>query len=77
VEGLKTTSAVNQLTSIMKSELPEVYNALIGERDIFMAEGLAETSNSRTVAVVGFAHLQGIYNYLINHGYVKVSTNCN
>eukprot|EP01035_Chromulina_nebulosa_P018651 gene18651-24393_t len=55
VENLKQRKLLNQVMTLVKSELPDVYNALIGERDIYMAKSIIESNATKLVAVVGFA----------------------
>jgi pheromone shutdown protein TraB len=53
VESLKQKDLLSSLMSVLKSELPLVYQALIGERDIFMANSILMIEGKRTVGVVG------------------------
>ena len=40
--------------------MPPLYDALIAERDAYMARALLGAEGSRVVAVVGLAHVDGI-----------------
>ena len=40
--------------------MPPLYDALIAERDAYMARSLLGAEGSRVVAVVGLAHVDGI-----------------
>ncbi len=92
VESLKQRSSIRQLAAAVKEELPLVYDALIGERDEFMARALAEKSTApspeptlsdsrgnviRIVGVVGMMHMDGIETVLTeSQGFKIVNTNC-
>eukprot|EP01038_Epipyxis_sp_PR26KG_P015009 gene15009-20194_t len=68
VESMKQKDAVTSLMSIVQSDLPELYNALVGERDVYMANSLIESKGNLIVGVVGLAHLAGIERTLIKNG---------
>jgi len=55
---------LEQLTKIFKQKFPELYQALVEERDIYMAESLKtvreEHPDDSIVAVVGAAHQKGL-----------------
>eukprot|EP00981_Chlorochromonas_danica_P002165 scaffold428_cov168-Ochromonas_danica.AAC.30 len=77
VEGLKKKELVGRIMGRLREELPDVYNALIGERDVFMAKAIAGADSHLMVAVVGFAHLAGIENWLTTQeGFDTVARNC-
>jgi pheromone shutdown protein TraB len=57
---LKQRETVRELTAYLKAEVPPFYNALIGERDAYMASTLLNSDGRRLVAVVGLAHVDGI-----------------
>jgi pheromone shutdown protein TraB len=77
IESVKQRDLLTQVMGAVKTDLPEVYGALIGERDIFMAEGLATSTGVNIVGVVGMAHMEGIENYLTtNKGFSVVKRNC-
>lgn len=57
----------------LKKVSPEVYNALIGERDIYMANGIDQlNAYSTLIAVMGIAHIDGVESYLKEKGWVKL-----
>ena len=57
---LKQRENVRALSQYLKTEVPPLYTALIGERDEYMAQSLLNSSGERIVAVVGLAHVDGI-----------------
>jgi pheromone shutdown protein TraB len=68
METLKTREKVRSLMTGIKSELPLLYNAMVRERDQYMATSLGgylqTTGNKRAVGVVGIAHMDGIEEFL-------------
>jgi len=62
VENLK--KGASQLDEVMRTQLPEIFTALIDERDRFMASSLAQAEGDVIVAVVGKSHMRGIAQYL-------------
>ena len=48
------------MAAYLKKAAPPVYEAMIGERDQFMARALEVAPGNRVVAVVGLAHVEGI-----------------
>ena len=77
VENLKQRDLIRGLMGVLKSDMPLVYEALIGERDRFMAQSIAEVDCKSIIAVVGMAHMQGIENTLEKSGdYKVVVRNC-
>eukprot|EP00607_Mallomonas_marina_P010747 CAMPEP_0182422712 /NCGR_PEP_ID=MMETSP1167-20130531/8466_1 /TAXON_ID=2988 /ORGANISM="Mallomonas Sp, Strain CCMP3275" /LENGTH=355 /DNA_ID=CAMNT_0024601001 /DNA_START=54 /DNA_END=1119 /DNA_ORIENTATION=+ len=69
VEGLKQRKYLTSVMTTVKREVPLVYEALIGERDVYMADSIAGAKGSRVVAVVGMAHMDGIEKSLLQKGY--------
>ena len=57
---LKQRENVRALSSYLRTEVPPLYTALIGERDEYMAQSLLGSSGERIVAVIGLAHVDGI-----------------
>ena len=49
----------------MRAQAPPVYEALIAERDRYMAHALRDCEGSSVVGVVGLAHLDGIVQTLM------------
>jgi hypothetical protein len=70
VELLKQRSQVRELVAVMKQQLPEVYQALLAERDSYMANSLRNSPGQRIVGVVGIAHMDGIEKKL---GYERIN----
>ncbi|CAM9315010.1 unnamed protein product [Chrysoparadoxa australica] len=69
VELIKQRATVRKLTASLQKELPLVYNAMLAERDEFMANSLKNCPGKTFVAVVGIAHMDGIER---NLGYKKL-----
>ena len=69
VEKMKSRSNVKLLMGKLRSEAPYVYEAMVGERDAFMAEGIDGAGGTTMVAVVGIAHMDGIEGYLKKAGW--------
>ena len=57
---LKQRENVRELTAYLKEQVPQLYEALISERDTYMANVLLNAEGHRLVAVVGLAHVDGI-----------------
>ncbi|CAM9652056.1 unnamed protein product, partial [Phaeothamnion confervicola] len=60
VERLKQRKVVRATMAVVKENVPEVYAAMVGERDEFMANSIRQSGGTRVVAVVGMAHLDGL-----------------
>ena len=80
MERLKTRSSISQLTTIMRENVPALYGALIGERDLYMANAIADRvtlDGSRSlVAVCGLAHILGIEGSLQSREFSLLKRNC-
>ena len=76
VENMKQKVVVNRLMDIIRDECREIYDALIGERDAFMARSISTSNGKTIVGVVGLAHLQGIERNLRNSGFKSIARNC-
>ena len=75
VETLKERDNVDALMGSLKASAPLVYEAMVAERDRYMAEGIdGEGGSRRMVAVVGVAHLRGIEEGLMERGWKKVGS---
>ena len=69
VETLKARENVRAVMGALKAEAPELYQALVAERDAYMANTLQRTAGrGRVVAVVGIAHADGIEENLVSSG---------
>ncbi|CAM9407914.1 unnamed protein product [Ectocarpus sp. 4 AP-2014] len=67
---LKNRETMRKVIGFYKEEAPELYNAMIGERDKVMAVNLMSLDgNQVTVAVVGLAHVDGIEGILMANGW--------
>lgn len=69
VETLKERKNVRKIMASLNEALPAVYQALIGERDVYMANSILRASGQMTVAVVGIAHMDGIERTLAAEGF--------
>ena len=83
VETMKTKDNVKTIMKGLKSTAPEIYEAMVAERDRYMARGLDElgdtlkgSSVESTVAVVGMAHVDGIETYLADKGWKEMRYPC-
>ena len=80
----KAKDNVKKIMGALKSSAPEIYQAMVAERDVFMARGLDElginVKNGRsvetTVAVMGMAHVDGVERYLSDNGWKDTSLAC-
>ena len=72
VEGLKQRDLLEEVERVFSTEIPFVYQALIGERDKFMADAIDSCECKSMVAVVGMAHMAGIEKSLNSSKY-KIS----
>ena len=74
---LKTRRALDLVMGTLQKEAPLIYQAMIGDRDAYMANSITGQANSRVmVAVVGMAHLSGIERNLATKGFSVVSRKC-
>lgn len=77
VEVVKAKENVRLIMSNLKQVAPEIYGAMVAERDTFMANGLNGLNQfPKTVAVMGIAHVDGVENNLRNMGWVPVAAGC-
>jgi len=77
VESMKQRNLIISLMTVIKEEIPEVYQAMIGERDRFMAESISQCRGKQIVGIVGMAHMDGIEKTLVNEkGFKIVKRNC-
>uniref|UniRef100_A0A7S2P6Y4 TraB family protein n=1 Tax=Skeletonema marinoi TaxID=267567 RepID=A0A7S2P6Y4_9STRA len=84
VETMKAKENVKKIMGALKETAPEIYQAMVAERDVYMARGLDElgmnvksgSSVETTVAVMGMAHVDGVENYLATNGWKDVSYPC-
>lgn len=77
IEVMKAKENVRLLMGNLKAVAPEIYNAMVGERDEYMASGLDKLNQfESTVAVMGIAHVDGVERYLKANGWVEVPASC-
>jgi pheromone shutdown protein TraB len=74
IETLKTKEMVDKLMATFQSFAPEIYNAMVKERDEYMTIGLASVSSlfPTVVAVVGLAHVDGVTRNLKTLGWRRI-----
>ncbi len=60
IEKMKSDDSVRYFIDSFSEELPETKKVLIDERDIYLAYGIRNNLEHRTVAVVGAGHISGI-----------------
>lgn len=66
VENLKQEDTIIEVMNYFKEASPGGYNALVHERDAYMAYNLKSLEDKNVVAVVGAGHKNGIKTYLNN-----------
>ncbi len=77
VEKLKTRKALDLVMGILRREAPALHQAVIGDRDAYMASSIAGQSSSKVmVAVCGMAPLSGIERNLAMKGFSVVTRKC-
>ena len=77
VETMKAKENVKLLMTQLKRAAPELYEALVAERDAYMANGLDKLDVFPTiVAVMGIAHVDGVESTLKSRGWVPVPLTC-
>jgi len=77
IETIKAKDNVKLLMDNLKAVAPEIYGAMIGERDSYMAGGLNRMNQfETTVAVMGMAHVDGVERNLKEDGWVVVKSAC-
>jgi pheromone shutdown protein TraB len=77
VETVKAKDNVRLLMNNLKSVAPEVYQAMVAERDVFMANGLDTLDQFESiVAVMGIAHVDGVENTLRSRGWIEMKPAC-
>lgn len=66
IEKLKQEDTITEVMNYFKEASPGGYNALVHERDAYMAYNLKSLEDKNVVAVVGAGHKQGILTFLEN-----------
>ncbi len=64
IERLKQSDVLEETMSEFSQKLPEVREALIDERDQFLAAKIADSPGPKIVAIVGAGHVAGIKRHL-------------
>ena len=64
IEKLKQEDTIAEVMNYFKESSPGGYNALVHERDAYMAYNLKSLEDKNVVAVVGAGHKQGILSFL-------------
>jgi len=77
VETMKEKENVKLIMAQLKNFAPEIYEALVAERDAYMGNGLDKLNVFPViVAVMGMAHVDGVENYLKGEGWARVPLMC-
>lgn len=77
VEIMKSKDNVQKIMGQLQRVAPFLYDALVGERDAYMAAGLNGLNELETiVAVVGIAHVYGIEGNLQANGWTLANLRC-
>jgi hypothetical protein len=77
VETMKSRDNVRKIMGELQKTAPALYQALVSERDAYMAAGLnGLNSYEAIVAVMGIAHVDGVEQNLKLNGWNAVSLNC-
>ena len=77
VETMKAKENVNMIMAQLRRLAPEMYQALVAERDVYMANGLDKLNMFPViVAVMGIAHVDGVETYLKGHGWMPEKLKC-
>lgn len=66
VEALKEQSAIDEAMGYFKEISPGAYEALVNERDAYLANSILHIPEDHVIAVVGAGHKEGINRYLDN-----------
>ena len=77
VETIKTKDNVKKIMSLMKNEVPALYQVMVTERDAYMAAGLNTLNEFAIItAVMGLAHVDGVETNLRKEGWRRVPLRC-
>lgn len=83
VETMKAKENVKVIMGALKKSAPEIYTAMVAERDEYMANGLDQLDATlagkkidSTCAVVGMAHVDGIETILAGRGWKQLTYPC-
>jgi pheromone shutdown protein TraB len=77
IEVMKSRENVRKIMGQLQQTAPALYQALVSERDAYMAAGLnGLDSYEAIVAVMGIAHVDGVEQNLKINGWKAVNLNC-
>ncbi len=60
IEGLKDQDTLNALLEELSVKMPSIKRVLVDERDLFIANRIANMPGKKVLAVVGAGHIEGI-----------------
>lgn len=64
IDSLTQKDVMNELLTELSDHLPSLSNAIIHERDVYIANKILQANGKKIVAVVGAGHVEGIKKYL-------------
>ena len=77
VEVMKAKDNVKKIMGQLQKAAPALYQALVSERDAYMAAGLNGLNEFEAiVAVMGIAHIDGVEQNLRENGWQAVQPSC-
>ena len=77
VETMKAKENVKKIMGQLQKSAPALYQALVSERDAYMAAGLNGLNDFEAiVAVMGIAHVDGVEQNLRENGWQAVQPTC-
>ena len=77
IEKLKSRDTTDRLMTIFQQEVPQIHDALVAERDVYMANNIDRLSQFQSmVAVMGLGHLDGVSTRLGQLGWTATVKPC-
>ena len=77
IETLKSRDTTDRLMAIFQQEVPQIHDALVAERDVYMANNIDRLSQFQSmVAVMGLGHLDGVRTRLGQLGWTATVKPC-
>lgn len=73
IRNLKKKDVLSEMMKDLGKEVPTLKKVLIDERDLYLAKKMVEAPGTRTVAVVGAGHVEGICKTIENQEAEKVN----
>ena len=73
IRNLKKKDVLSEMMKDLGKEVPTLKKVLIDERDLYLAKKMVEAPGTRTVAVVGAGHVEGICKTIENQEATKVN----